>query len=78
MVADLGDRIPGCRHKLDEPYYLYTLGPAIVPSKVVRNGKIMMANRVYAAIDLLLTCDTISEAGERTRSRLGLEAANHV
>ncbi|QOJ00919.1 MAG: hypothetical protein HRU70_10590 [Phycisphaeraceae bacterium] len=70
VVTELGDRIPGCRFQLDGPHYLYTLGPAVTPSKTVRSGKIVMANRVYAAIDLLLTCDTISEAGELTRHRL--------
>ena len=71
VVRDLGDRIPGCGLKLDGPHYLYTLGAPVIPSKTVRNGdKVVMANRVYAAIDLLLTCDTISEAGERTRERL--------
>ncbi len=73
VIADLGDRIPGCRLQLDGPHYLYTLGPPVIPAKPVRNGKVVMANRVYAAIDLLLTCDTISEAGELTRKRLGRE-----
>lgn len=71
VFTDLGDRIPGFRYPFTEPHYLYTLGPPIVPSKTVRNGSVVMANRVYAAIDLLLTCDTISEAGEKTRQRLG-------
>lgn len=73
VVSDLADRIPGCRLRLDGPHYLYTLGQPVIPSKTVRNGKVVMANRVYAAIDLLLTCDTISEAGELTRKRLGRE-----
>ena len=70
VVTGLDDCVPGCRLSLDGPHYLYTLGPPIVPAKPVRNGKVVMANRVYAAIDLLLTCDTISEAGELTRKRL--------
>jgi hypothetical protein len=73
VVSDLTDRIPGCRFRLDGPHYLYSLGAAIVPSKTVRNGNVVMANRLYAAIDLLLTCDTIGEAGELTRKRLGRE-----
>lgn len=71
VVTELADRIPGCGYPLECAYYLYTLGPPIIPSKPVRNGKVVMANRLYAAIDLLLTSDTISEAGERTRKRLG-------
>lgn len=70
VVSELGKRIPGCRHPLSGPHYLYTLGPPVVPSKAVRNGNIVMANRAYAAIDLLLTCDTISDAARLTRERL--------
>ncbi len=71
IIDGVFDRIPGCRYEMECPYYLYHLGPAVLPSKVVKNGKVTMANRVYAAIDLLLTCDTISEAGELTRQRVG-------
>lgn len=52
------------------PHFLYRLGPAIVPPHEVRTGdRIRQANRVSAAIDLLLTCSTISEAWERTNAR---------
>lgn len=71
VVSSLGHKIPGCRFPIEGPHYLYTLGAPIIPSKTVRNGQVVMANRVYAAIDLLLTCDTISEAGAKTRLRLG-------
>lgn len=69
VVEQIGSRIPGFRFKFSRPHYLYTLGPKVVPFKEVRNGRIVMANRVYAAIDLLLTCSTISEAGQLTRKR---------
>lgn len=69
VVEQIGNRIPGFRFKFSRPHYLYTLGPKILPFKEVRNGRIVMANRVYAAIDLLLTCSTISEAGQLTRKR---------
>jgi len=77
IINSMDGMIQGCRYKLEAPHYLYTLGPSIVPSKVVRNGKTERANRVYAAIDLLLTCDTISEAGELTRKRLNPSAVDN-
>lgn len=51
------------------PHFLYTLGPAIIPQKRVRTGKLFRAQRVYAAFDLLLTCSTISEARDKTKAR---------
>ena len=56
--------------ELPTPYFLYTLGPAIRPAKPVRNGdSVVMANRLTAALDLLLTCETITEAWEKTKAR---------
>ncbi len=54
----------------DEPHFLYTLGPPIVPAKPVLNGKIWPNARLWCALDLLLTCDTISEARDKTQERL--------
>lgn len=52
-------------------YFWYRLGPPIVPAHTVRTGSsIQRALRVWAAIDLLLTCDTISEARDKTNERL--------
>jgi hypothetical protein len=42
----------------------------IGPSKVVRTGKIWPNARVWAALDLLLICDTIAEARDKTKERL--------
>ncbi len=50
--------------------YLYTLGPPIVPPKTVKAGNLYRAQRVEAAIDLLLTCDTIRDARDKTQERL--------
>jgi hypothetical protein len=50
-------------------YILYKLGPAIRPPKLVKAGKITRACRVWAAIDLLLSCGTISKAVELTNRR---------
>ncbi|MCP9487565.1 MAG: hypothetical protein MSC30_17095 [Gaiellaceae bacterium MAG52_C11] len=51
-------------------HFVYTLGPSIVPAQEVRTGNLFRAARVEAALDLLLTCDTIAEARDRTRERL--------
>ena len=46
----------------DGNFFVYKLGPAIVPPKEVKNGKIYPNGRVWAMLDTLLTSDTISEA----------------
>lgn len=57
----------GCGNK---DYFLYQLGPEIIPSNEVKMGKIFPNGRVWATIDLLLTCNTISEARDLTKQRL--------
>lgn len=52
-------------------HYIYKLGPAIVPGKTVKTGKIFKNGRVWAMLDTLLTCDTISDARDLNQSRLG-------
>ena len=53
------------------PHFVYTLGPAFKPNKIVRTGKgIPMALRVFAMLDLLLTSDTIAEAHYLSRKRV--------
>jgi hypothetical protein len=54
----------------DEPHFLYTLGPPIEPAKPVLNGKIWPNARLWCALDLLLTCETIAEARDLTQARL--------
>lgn len=62
---------PDATEEMPRPHFLYHLGPAIVPPRVVPTGnRIRQAARVSAAIDLLLTCGTISEAWQRTNERL--------
>lgn len=51
------------------PHFLYHLGPPIVPTHPVATGKIFRAGRVWAAIDLLLTSASISEARDETQRR---------
>lgn len=55
---------------LSKMHFVYTLGPAIIPSKEIRVGKkIVMSNRVWAHIDALLTADTISDAMDISKMR---------
>lgn len=54
----------------DEPHFLYTLGPPIVPSSAVKTGNLYASGRVWAALDLLLTSVTIVEAASKTKERL--------
>ena len=46
----------------DTEHFIFELGSAIVPSKIVKTGNIYRNGRVWAMLDTLLTCDTISEA----------------
>lgn len=51
-------------------HYLYQLGPTILPGHEVKSGTVKRALRVWAALDLLLTSDTIDEARDKTKERL--------
>ncbi len=53
----------------DMDYFIYTLGPAIRPPKVVKTGKIYASGRKWAMLDTLLTSDTISEACDISKAR---------
>jgi hypothetical protein len=60
----------------DEPHFLYTLGPVIEPPRHVRTGTIYRNQRVWCALDLLLTCETIprsarQDAGAASQRRRG-------
>ncbi len=72
ITRNLHDEIPEMPDEIwDTNHYVYQLGPAIRPNKVVKTGKIFRNGRVWAMLDTLLTCDTISEARDLTQSRLG-------
>lgn len=75
VFANPHDVFPDAKdHKID-PHYLLKLGPAIRPPKEVRTGdKIKRSMRVWAMLDLLLTCSTITEARDKTKERLGRDA----
>lgn len=72
MTRNMHDEIPEMPNEVwDTDCYVYKLGPAIVPGKTVKTGKIFRNGRVWAMLDTLLTCDTISEARDMTQARLG-------
>ena len=73
------DEVPGLtgKPKWEEgPHFFYELGPAIEPPHEVKMGKLWPSARVWAALDLLLTCDTISEARDKTNERLAAAGAS--
>jgi len=71
VTDDLHQSIEEIRPGTWEPHFMYELGEPIVPPRKVANGKIYPSGRVWAALDLLLTCSTVSEARNRTQQRLG-------
>lgn len=50
-------------------HFIFELGPAIIPSKTVKTGNIYRNGRVWAMLDTLLTCNTISEARDLSNLR---------
>jgi hypothetical protein len=53
----------------NEPFVLYKLGKAIHPEHEVKAGKVVRSLHVWAMLDLLLTCPTISEARDKSNQR---------
>ena len=51
-------------------FFVYKLGPAIVPTKVVKTGNIYASGRKWAMLDTLLTADTIAEACNISKARM--------
>ena len=71
VTRNMHDEIPEMPDEVwGNDCYIYHLGPAIVPSKTVKTGQIYRNGRVWAMLDTLLTCDSISEARDLTQSRL--------
>lgn len=72
VTRNMHDEIPEMPDEVwDGDCYVYKLGPAIVAPKIVKTGKIFKNGRVWAMLDTLLTCDSISEARDLTQERLG-------
>ena len=74
IVTNLHKVIPEIRNRKHEPRFVYKLGMPITPTKTVKTGKLYSSLRVWAMLDLLLTCDTIAEARDKTKVRQGEEA----
>jgi len=55
----------------NHPHFLYRLGPPIRPEGEVKTGRLYGAARVWAALDLLLTCDTVAQACAMAKERFG-------
>src|SRR6185312_11104795 len=53
----------------DQTHWVFQLGPAIIPPQDVKTGGLYGSHRGWIAIDLLLTCDTVAEALEKTTAR---------
>jgi hypothetical protein len=52
-----------------ESYFVYFLGPPIEPPVKIHMGNMQWHGRAWAALDLLLTAQTITEARDLTRAR---------
>lgn len=70
VIEDLAKACRGIPKTPVAPHFLYHLGPAIYPPQDVRTGRLYRNQRVWCAIDLLLTSRTIAEARDKTRARV--------
>lgn len=52
-----------------ERHWVFSLGPVMKPMHEVRTGKLYPSQRIWAALDLLLTCETVAEARDKTKLR---------
>jgi hypothetical protein len=68
--------LPELQDWTETPLIVYKLGPVIKPPHTVKTGKLFRNARVWAALDLLLTSETIAQARDATKLRL--EAAGLV
>ena len=69
IVETMESEFPAATSEEIDRHFLYTLGPPIMPAHVVRTGNIFPSGRVWVAIDLLLTSQTISDARDATAAR---------
>lgn len=71
VFTDPHEHFPEIPSQSWEPHFLYRLGPRITPGHEVRTGsKIKRGRRTWIALDLLLTCTTVSESLDETNRRL--------
>ena len=69
VTTNLHKHIPEIPRKKGNLDFIYKLGPAIKPTKEVRNGNIYGNARLKAMLDTLLTCRTIEEAVKVSKKR---------
>ncbi len=74
VVTDLAKACPGIPRGARPPHFLYTLGPPILPSRIVKTGNVYRNGKVWCALDALLTSTTVSRARDVTQKRLKLMA----
>jgi len=55
--------------QLWDPTFMYMLGPAIEPAMKIHMGNMHRNSHAWAALDLLLSAETISQARDLTRAR---------
>lgn len=69
IVADVHKYIREIQKGVLRNYYLYKLGPAIKPAKMIKSGDVFGPGSNWAALDLLLTSKTIAQARDLTKKR---------
>lgn len=71
ITKDLSTRIPEIRAGFPgEDFFLYHLGPAIVPPGEVRSGNLFGSARVWCILDTLLTSPTVADAIRVSEDRI--------
>lgn len=70
VVTNLHEVFEELPDEKQAPHYLYSLGPLIEPAHRVATGNLYASLRVWAALDLLLTSETIADARDATNERL--------
>lgn len=70
VVTDIHVELPELTPGQWPAHFLYSLGPAIRPQQLIKTGGIYRNGRVKAALDLLLTSETIAEARDKTKERM--------
>ena len=61
--------LPEIHIEMEEEAYVFSLGKRVEPLKEVRTGGVYPSGHNWADIDLLLTCDTVKEAVDLSKSR---------
>lgn len=69
VVEDLRDELSELGQVVIKPRIVYRLAPSIGPGHEVRTGRLWPSGRYWVDLDLLQSCDTVSEAFRRTRER---------